>query len=60
MISVRDLTFSYDAKPVLEHLSFSVPEDVIDEALMEALYGVSVQFEDTSCGRIIMAASGHK
>ena len=36
------------------------PEDVIDEALMEALYGVSVQFEDTSCGRIIMAASGHK
>lgn len=36
------------------------PEDVIDEALMEALYGVSVQFEDTLCGRIIMAASGHK
>ena len=36
------------------------PEDVIDEALMEALYGVSVQFEDISCGRIIMAASGHK
>ncbi len=36
------------------------PEDVIDEALMQALYGVSVAFEDTSCGRIIMAASGRK